>query len=210
MATVAINEILGILKAVATAQQKTEAAQQKTEAAQQKTEAAQQKTEVSLRELREIVEKTSESIDKANGNFNNKWGEFLENFIEGDVLNIFKKRNIEVNRIFPRAVVKRADNTVEAEYDFIVANGEEVIVVEVKTAVSSSKLDSFMNKLNIFKKHFPEYSDKKVYGAVAYVKATKELLENAKEKGLFLIQAPGGENSVTIITNPDDFVPKTY
>ena len=67
-----------------------------------------------------------------------------------------------------------------------------------------------MNKLNLFKKYFPEYSDKKIYGAVAYVKANKELLESAEEKGLFLIQAPGGENSVTIIANPDGFVPKTY
>ena len=128
MATVTIDEILGILKDLAKAQQKTEASQQKTEigfqmlqeeqkkteAAQpenggginQKTEASQPKTEGSLRELKETVAKTSESIDKANGNFNNKWGEFLENFIEGDLLNIFKKRNIEVNRILPRAIVQ--------------------------------------------------------------------------------------------------------
>ena len=84
-----------------------------------------------------------------------------------------------------------------AEYDFIVVNGEEVIVIEVKTAVSTSKLDTFINKLNIFKKYFPEYSEKKVYGAVAYIKATKELLESAKEKGLFLIQAPGCERIVS-------------
>ena len=138
-------------------QKKTEAIQQKTEAGfqmlqeeQKKTEVAQQKTEVALRDLKETVAKTSESIDKANGNFNNKWGEFLENFIEGDLLNIFKKRNIEVNRILPRVIVKRSDNTLEAEYDFIVANGEEVIVIEVKTTVSSSKVGYLHEQVKSF------------------------------------------------------------
>ena len=60
------------------------------------------------------------------------------------------------------------------------------------------------------KKRFNEYSDKKVYGAVAYIKADKELLENAAREGLFLIQAPSGENSVTTIVNPDSFIPKIY
>ena len=190
--------------------QKTEQAHQKTEQAQQKTEQAQQKTERVLQELKEAVEKTSESIDKANGNFNNKWGEFVENFIEGDLLSIFKQRNIEVNRILPRATVRRSDNTIEAEYDFIIANGEEVIVIEVKTTVSSSKLDTFIDKLQLFKKRFPEYGDKKIYGGIAYIKANRELRENAERMGFFLIQAPGGENSVTSIMNPEDFVPKAY
>ena len=165
--------------------------------------ASHQRTEVSLKNL-------SESIDKANGNFNQKWGDFLENFVEGDLLNIFKNRNIEVNKVLPRAQVKRSDNTLEAEYDFVLINGNEVIVIEVKTTVSSSKLNTFLDKLRSFKKYFPEYGNKKVYGGVAYIKADKELIENAKKNGLYLIQAPGGENNITKITNPQGFVPKTY
>ena len=165
--------------------------------------ASHQRTEVSL-------EKLSESIDKANGNFNQKWGDFLEKFIHGDLLNIFKDRNISVNKVLPRVEVNSDDNKVIAEYDFVLINGEEVIIIEVKTTVSSSKLDVFLNKLRLFKKYFPEYKDKKIYGGVAYINADKGLLESARENGLFLIQAPGGESNVTKIINPKDFIPKTY
>ena len=168
-----------------------------------KTEAAQQKTEAALINL-------SNSLNDTNGNFNNKWGEFLENFIEGDLIKIFKKRNVEVNRILPRATVKQQNGIIKAEYDFIIPDGNIVIVVEVKNTFSSNKLDTFMDKLNRFKEYFPEYGKCKIYGAIAYVKAKKELLENAQEYGLYLIQAPGGENNVTIIANPEGFTPTAY
>ena len=145
--------------------------------------ASHQRTEVSL-------EKLSESIDKANGNFNQKWGDFLEKFIQGDLLKIFKDRNISINRVLPRVEVSSDDNMAIAEYDFVLINGEEVIVIEVKTTISSSKLDTFLDKLKAFKQYFPEYKDKKIYGGVAYINADKGLLQGAKENGLFLIQAP--------------------
>ena len=178
-------------------------AQQKTEEAQQKTEESQQKTEESLIELKE-------SLQEANGNFNNKWGSFLENFIEGDLLKIFKKRNIEVNRIYPGHTIKREDNTIKAEYDFIIPNGEIVIVVEVKTTFSSHKLDTFVKKLKLFREKCLEYKNHKIYGAIAYIKADKILLEEAEKYGFFCIQAPGGESDVTTIKNPEDFIPTLY
>ena len=199
------------------AQQKTEQTQQKTKQAQQKTEQAQQKTEQALQELAKSQQKTEDSIrelkgslDETNGNFNNKWGSFLENFIEGDLLKIFKQRNVEVNRLSPGHIVKSPEGQVLAEYDFILPNGEVVIVVEVKTTVSSNKLDSFIDKLRRFKGYCSEFSKHKIYGAIAYVKADRELLKNAQDHGLYLIQAPGGENNVTLLANPEDFTPKAY
>ena len=159
---------------------------------------------------KESLEKLSESIDKANGNFNQKWGDFLENFIEGDLLNIFKARNIKVKSVHPRVKAYRDDKTIKAEYDFVLANGDEVIVIEVKTTVSSPKLDNFLVKLRNLKTDLPEYSNKKIYGGVAYINASKKLIENAEKYGLFLIQAPGGENKVSLIANPQDFVPTRY
>ena len=192
MAATTMADIQKVIRALKEDQRKTERGFQRLQESQQKTEEVQRKTEKALQEL-------SKSLEQSNGNF-----------IEGDLLNIFKGRSIQANRIFHRVKVHRKDKKLEAEYDFIVANGDEVVIIEVKTTVSSHKLDSFIQKLQLFKKHFPEYRDKKVYGGVAYIKADKELLENALEEGLFLIQAPGGENKVTTIVNPDDFIPRIY
>lgn len=182
--------------------------------AQKETDRQLKETDLRLntqwKNLQEVVEKTSKSIKEANGNFNNKWGEFLENFIEGDLPNIFRDRNIEVKAIFPRVKAERENKSVEAEYDFIVVNGKEVIVIEVKTTVSSNKLDALMDKLKHFRKRFPEHNNKKLYGGVAYIKANKTLLQRIEKAGLFKIQAPSGKNHVTRIINPADFIPTPY
>ena len=168
-----------------------------------------QEMKESKKEVDEHLKKLSESIKDANGNFNNKWGDFLESFVEGDLIKIFQKRNIEVNQVYPRSKVSRNNRDI-VEYDFVIPNGDIVIVVEVKTAVSSNKLDSFIKKLNQFKEYNPIYKNHKVYGAIAYMRASEKLLEEAKKYGLYLIKAPGGENDVTILTNPEDFTPTIY
>ena len=42
-----------------------------------------------------------------------------------------------------------------------------MVVVEVKTALKMKDLNHFIDKLKVFKKVWPEYADKKIYGTVA-------------------------------------------
>ena len=115
--------------------------------AQRKTEEAQRKTEEAQRKTQEAVKKTSESIDKANGNFNNKWGTFLENLIKGDLDRLLRERGIQVAKTLPAGVeIKRKDGSIKAEYDLVVINGLEAVIVEVKTTLSNDKLDQFIEK----------------------------------------------------------------
>ena len=84
-------------EALRKAQQRTEEAQQRTEEAQQRTEEAQQRTEEALQQL-------TKNLNKASGDFTNKWGQFLENLVKGDLVKILKGRNIKVVRVQPRLV----------------------------------------------------------------------------------------------------------
>ena len=219
------------------AQQKTELAQQKTELAHQKTEKSlresqqkteealrdsqqkteealresQQKTEEALRELAEEQKKTEKTVQKASGDFANKWGEFLENFVEGDLPGLFHQWGIsEVSSVASRLRKKDSNGQPIAEYDLVVHNGSAVIVIEVKTVISEKKTSSFVKKLKLFKKYFPHYSNHQIFGGIAYMSATSALLNDAAKNGLFLIQAPGGQNKVTKITNSDGFTPTAY
>ena len=54
-------------------------------------------------------------------------------------------------------------------FDIIIQHGEEVFVVEVKTILDDKLVDHFVENLLNLKTIFPEYSDAKVYGAVAYI-----------------------------------------
>ena len=163
------------------------------------------------RNTEEAVKKTSESIDKANGNFNNKWGTFLENLIKGDLDRLLRERGIQVAKTLPAGVeIKRKDGSIKAEYDLVVINGLEAVIVEVKTTLSNDKLDQFIEKLNKVREHFSEISDKKIYAGIAYMSADKNSDKRAEEKGLFLIKAPGGSVKVSTIANAPDFTPKAF
>ena len=200
-------------------QRKTEESQKKTEAGlqefQRKTEESQRKTEKSLRESQrkteKSIQKTQESINKSEGNFNNKWGAFMESLISGDLVKLLNERKISVVKTSPRIRSWRPDGTVTSEFDIVASNGEEVVVVEVKTTPTHEDIKYFIKKLEKFKEVFKEYKDKKIYGAVAYLDDSKvENLPTYMEKrGLFVIQALGGGN-ISAITNSADFVPKSF
>ena len=161
-------------------------------------------------ELKEAVKQTMRSVDKTNGNFNNKWGSFLENLVEGDLVNLLNKRGIQVVKINSRVKYLRSDNSVGAEYDLIAINGSEIVVFEIKTTLSTEKVKSFVEKLIKFKGLFPEYSNKKIYGGIAYMRADGNSDEEAIEEGLFLIKAPGGAVNVSTLVNSDEFTPKAF
>ena len=160
--------------------------------------------------MREAVKKTVISIAKTNGNFNSKWGSFLENLVEGDLVNLLNQSGIQVTKINSRVRYLRSDNSIGAEYDLIAVNGSEIVVFEIKTTLSIENLNTFVEKLIKFRGQFPEYSDKKIYGGVAYMKADRNSGELAMEKGLFLIKAPGGASNVSTLLNPRNFIPKSF
>ena len=210
-------------KASEESQRKAEESQRKTAESQRKTAESQRKTEQSLRQTQKEVRELNKSLKEANGNFNNKWGHFLENLLEGDLVKLLDGRGIRVERTFPRVKVKMSGRIL-AEHDLLAVNGKEVVVVEVKTTLEKDAVGRFIEKLKKFRNHFPEHKDKILYGAVAYmsIKEQKEdqskkfpeyadASEMAQEKGLFLIQSPGGgPKDVSTIVNKKGFRPTEF
>ena len=197
-----------------------------TEEARLRGEEARIKGEAALREshlqTQKEVRELNESLKEANGNFNNKWGHFLENLLEDDLVKLLNDRGIKVEEVFPRLVVKKS-GLVTGEYDLVAVNGEEVVVVEVKTTLEKDDVGRFLKKLAAFKSRVSTYKDKTIYGAVAYMglkdpkkdkskefKQYKSAFEMAQEKGLFLIQSPGGAKDVSKIVNKEGFKPAEF
>ena len=186
--------------------------QLKTEESHRKTEESHRKTEESLREL-------EKSLNKASGDFTRKWGHFLENLIEGDLVSLLRNWGLkEISaEIVPISNIKvpSLDGS-EYELDLIASNGDYAIVVEVKTTLTISKIDKFHKNLGMLKDDLPAYKEKKVYACVAYMKTAKEtgeedrVLAYLEECGIFAIKAPGGESNIARISNSKNFKPKTF
>ncbi|MCX6154832.1 MAG: hypothetical protein NT007_11810, partial [Candidatus Kapabacteria bacterium] len=93
------------------------------------------------------------------------------------------------------------------EFDIIAENGNEIVVVEVKTTLRPRDIKEFLDELKIFKQILPKYKDNIVYGALAYLQEDSNCSTLAEKKGLFTIRAKGKS---AWISNQEDFKPKAW
>ncbi|HWQ67298.1 MAG TPA: hypothetical protein VN372_10545 [Methanospirillum sp.] len=157
-----------------------------------------QETQIQIRE-------TSREIAKGERQFNSLWGKFVESLVEGDLVRLLNGKQIPVNRTYQRISGRKKE--INYEFDIIAANGEEIVVVEVKTTLKSDAIKHFISKLEQIKDWIPEFKEKTIFGAVAFIHTEENVIAHAEGCGLFIIKATG--NSANII-NTDTFVPKTY
>ena len=95
----------------------------------------------------------------------------------------------------------------EYEFDIIAVDGDTVVVVEVKTTLRLRDITKFTRKLQIFREIFNTYADKKIIGAMAWLRANVGGKERILSEGFLSIRATG--NSATIL-NDKKFKPKVF
>ena len=101
---------------------------------------SQKETDRQMKETDRQLKELAISINKADGNFNNKWGQFMENLVAGDLVRLLNERGIEVTRIHTRMPLKLPDGTDEGDIDITAMNGIEIVAGEVKTTLTLEKL----------------------------------------------------------------------
>ncbi|OFY64602.1 MAG: hypothetical protein A3H98_07730 [Bacteroidetes bacterium RIFCSPLOWO2_02_FULL_36_8] len=185
--------------------QETEKMFQETDRKFQETDRKHQETEKMFQETDRQFKETDKKLNKLENLFTGQWGKLIESLVEGDLVNLLKKWGINVQRTFTR--IKFVYDNQKGEIDILAVNGTEVVVVEVKTTLVPEDVEDFIKKLNDFKKIFTEYKDKKVLGAVAYLRTDSNAGLRVERMGLFVIRATG--NSASII-NQKGFSPKVF
>ena len=151
------------------------------------------------------LKETASQLKETDRRFNSQWGKLVESLVEGNIVEKFSERGIPVHGTTQRA--KKTFDGKQYEFDVIVHNGDEIIVVEVKTTLDVEKVKHFIEKLKSFKKVFPEYADKKVYGAVAFIVADSESNKYSENQKLFVLKATGDSAS---IVNAEGFKPRSF
>ena len=191
-----------MLREISAAQQETDRRQQETDRQMQETDRRLQETDQLLTRQARAADRRMDKLDEL---FDGQWGKLIESLLEGDLARLLQGRGIAVQH----TVTNPRQNYGERrwEFDIVAINGEEVVVVEVKTTLRVPDVDRFISRLNEFPELMPEYASRRVYGAVAYLKAYQESDVRAERLGLFVIRATGSSAS---ITNRDEFTPRTF
>ena len=185
------EEIWEILRQVARSQKEGERERQELSAQMAET----------ARQMRE----TDRRLRKAEDLITTQWGKLMESLVKGDLVKLLAARNVGVHGLARDTEKRRGGESYEV--DIIAVNGEEVVVVEVKTTLRSEDVGRFRSKLGRFKEWWPEYRDRKVYGAMAYLKTWDDVAREAERRGFFVIRATGDNAS---IVNAEDFEPRVF
>ena len=157
------------------------------------------------RMLSEKFKETDKKLNKLEQLFTSQWGKLVESLVEGDIVNLLNQKGINVTDIIKRREGRR--DGIDYEFDIIAINGSEIEIVEVKTTLRPKDIRHFLKKLAQAKDWMPEYADKIVYGAVAFISEDTGSSAMAEKNGLFVIKATGDSAS---IVNADNFVPKSW
>jgi len=160
-----------------------------------------QETDKKFQETDRILRKLTKQMSISES----RWGRFVEALVEGSLVKVLNEFGILVNRTLTRE--KRLLDNDDYEIDIIAKNGEEIVAVEVKTTLGVSDVQDFLEKLDLFKKAFPDYKNNKLFGGIAYIQKDSDADKYAAKHGLIVIKAVGEGAK---ITNRKNFKPKCW
>ena len=169
----------------------------------QETDRKFQETERLLREQSQATEKKLNTLERL---FTSQWGKLMESLVEGDLVALLTARGIAITDTTTRLKGKLADGG-NFEFDIIAHNGEELVVVEVKTTLKPQDVEDFIARLRQLKHWLPRYANNRIYGAVAWLTADAGAERMMENRGLFSIRATGQSAS---IQNAPTFTPRAW
>ena len=149
---------------------------------------------------------TDRQIKELSALFTDQWGKMVEALVEPNALQLFQDRGIDVRYTY-RRVEAQVDGR-QMELDLLLENGDEVVVIEVKSNLRVGDVNDFLQVLDRFLEFFPRYRNYKIYGGVAGLMFAEDADKYAYRKGLFVLSATG--DGIAQIKNDMAFHPKNF
>ena len=159
----------------------------------------------------EQLKRTDEQLKRTEvlvGHLSNRFGDIAEAMLVGDVAETLQTINSLQLKSTHFNVKRTNGNAIECEIDALLVGQDSIVVMEAKSTLTTSKIEKFIDsRLNRFTELFPDFANKKIYGAVGYLKAEDNAIKLAIKEGLLVVRS---SLQVKEIINPADFKPKNY
>lgn len=158
-------------------------------------------TDAELRETARVAREVSKKV----GDLGNKLGEFVEGMVRPGLVRLFNERGIPIEQTAQRLEAVRDGQKMEV--DLVGVNGDDVIVIEVKSTLGVKDVKEHLHRLEQFRTFFPQYADKQLIGAVAGMVIAKGADRFAYRQSLFVIAQTG---ETIRLLNDEQFQPKRW
>jgi len=147
---------------------------------------SQKKTDDKMIETQESLKR----IGKMVGNISNNQGDIAEEFFYNSLK--AKPSMAGINYDFIDKNVTRNKNNIEDEYDILLVNGKDIVIIETKYKAHTSDVEKLINKkYNNFKKLYPEYKDYTHHLGLASFNMNEDVKEFASKNNVILLQRKG-------------------
>lgn len=177
---------------------------QETDRKMQETDRQMKETDRKLKENADQLKQTERLLRKQIGDLTRRLGEFVEEMVKPAAVRLFRERGIDVHRTIRHLEATDEQLKLGMEIDLFVTNQEACVLIEVKSNLSIDDVNEHLERMEKFKLLFPEYAQKKTYGAVAGMVISDNVARYAYKKGFFVIGQTG--DSVAIL-NDSKFQP---
>ena len=138
---------------------------------------------------------TERALLRLEGSVGMQFGRFVEAIVASSCLRLFQERGGAVNQSMRR--VQAIVDGRELELEILLVNGNDVVLVEVKSACRARDVRDVLEDLGRFRQGFAHYAKHRLYGAVAGLEFLAESARFAARQGLFVLQAAGGQMEIT-------------
>ena len=200
-----LREFTRDIEAITESVRELRESQRETSEQMKETDRRMRETARQIQETDRQMRETDRRLKKAEDLFTTQWGKLMESLVRGDLVKLLAGRDVGVRGLARDTLKRRGGESYEV--DILAVNGEEIVAVEVKTTLRPEDVRRFRSKLFRFKEWWPEYRDRKVYGAMAYLQASDHVALHAERQGFFVIRATGDS---ACIVNAEDFDPRVF
>ena len=138
--------------------------------------------------VEKMFAETNESIRRVSVEFLGVTGHIVEGLVSSSTVNIFKEAGYDLHDSGKNLKRELPSENKKIEVDALLSNESVVIPVEVKAHFTKKKVKRFIRKMEMFKKFFPEYTDKEVVAAIAAIHYEADADTFAHDEGLLVIR----------------------
>jgi len=171
----------------------------------QETDKMFKETDRQFKETDRKIQETARLIKELREEYKSRWGELVESLVSGNLLRLLQQRNIPVNRT--RRRVRQYKGEPNYELDIVASNGDEVVIVEVKSKLAPWGVKHFISQLQLLRDQSRRYRNQRIIGAVAFMTEHCDASSMAINQGLFVIGATGDS---AVMLNEEGFEPKRF
>jgi hypothetical protein len=164
--------------------------------AKRQEETAKRQEETARRQ--EATDRQMQETDRRLGKLGNRFGEVVEYMVVPNLREKFRELGLNFPQANQNSDVADYENGIFLEIDVKLENGDKVMLVEVKTKLTTGDIQEHIERLEKMRKYADLHGDKRTFlGAVAGVVMTLNVKEYALKQGFFVIEPSGDTFNIT-------------